>query len=71
MTSGNGSSSFDVVGGSQAGFTTGYHLARRGLSLCDDDAAFIAGRIDPHLENRTGRVGMDSEHTWRRTVWRW
>jgi hypothetical protein len=63
MTSGNGSSSFDVVGGSQAGFATGYHLARRGLSLCDDDAAFIAGRIDPHLENRTGRVGMDSERT--------
>jgi hypothetical protein len=29
----------------------------------DDDAAFIAGRIDPHLENRAGRVGMDSEHT--------
>lgn len=63
MTSGNGSSSFDVVGGCQAGLATGYHLARRGLSLCDHDAAFIAGRIDPHLENRTGRVGMDWERT--------
>jgi hypothetical protein len=29
----------------------------------NDDAAFIAGRIDTHLEDRAGRVGMDSERT--------
>jgi putative flavoprotein involved in K+ transport len=33
------------------------------IGFVNDDAAFIAGRIDPHLENRAGRVGMDSERT--------
>jgi putative flavoprotein involved in K+ transport len=33
------------------------------IGFVNDDAAFIARRIDPHLENRTGRVGMDSERT--------
>ena len=33
------------------------------IGFVNDDAAFIAGRIDPHVENRAGRVGMDSERT--------
>ena len=33
------------------------------IGFVNDDAAFIAGHIDPHLENRAGLVGMDSEHT--------
>jgi putative flavoprotein involved in K+ transport len=33
------------------------------IGFVNDDAAFIAGRIDPHLEDRAGRVGMDSERT--------
>ena len=33
------------------------------IGFVNDDAAFIAGRIDPHLENRAGRVGRDSERT--------
>jgi len=33
------------------------------IGFVNDDAAFIAGRIDPHLENRAGRVGMHSERT--------
>jgi putative flavoprotein involved in K+ transport len=33
------------------------------IGFVDDDAALISGRIDPHLENRAGRVGMDSERT--------
>jgi putative flavoprotein involved in K+ transport len=33
------------------------------IGFVNDDAAFIAGRIDPHLENRAGVVGTDSERT--------
>jgi putative flavoprotein involved in K+ transport len=33
------------------------------IGFVNDDAAFIAGRIDPHLEDRAGRVGMDSERS--------
>jgi putative flavoprotein involved in K+ transport len=33
------------------------------IGFVNDDAAFIAGRIDPHLENRPGPIGMDSERT--------
>ncbi|HEX6580439.1 MAG TPA: NAD(P)/FAD-dependent oxidoreductase [Actinomycetota bacterium] len=33
------------------------------IGFVNDDAAFIAERIDQHLEDRTGRVGMDSERT--------
>jgi putative flavoprotein involved in K+ transport len=33
------------------------------IGFVNDDAAFIAGRIDPHLENRAGAAGTDSERT--------
>jgi putative flavoprotein involved in K+ transport len=33
------------------------------IGFVNDDAAFIARRIDPQLENRAGIVGMDSERT--------
>jgi putative flavoprotein involved in K+ transport len=33
------------------------------IGFVNDDAAFIAGRIDPHLEDHAGRLGMDSERT--------
>jgi putative flavoprotein involved in K+ transport len=33
------------------------------IGFVNDDAAFIAACIDPHLENRAGRVGMDAERT--------
>jgi putative flavoprotein involved in K+ transport len=33
------------------------------IGFVNDDAAFIAARIDPHLESRAGPVGMDSERT--------
>jgi putative flavoprotein involved in K+ transport len=32
------------------------------IGFVNDDAAFIAGRIDSRLENRAGLVGTDSEH---------
>lgn len=36
----------------------------RGLiGFVDDDASFIAGRIDSRLEDRAGLVGTDSERT--------
>ena len=33
------------------------------IGFVNDDAAFIAGRIDPQLEDRAGRFGIDSERT--------
>jgi putative flavoprotein involved in K+ transport len=33
------------------------------IGFVDDDAAFIAGRIDPHFADRAGRFGIDSERT--------
>ncbi len=33
------------------------------IGFVDDDAAFIAGRIDPRVEKRAGLVGTDSERT--------
>jgi putative flavoprotein involved in K+ transport len=33
------------------------------IGFVKDDAAFIAGRIDPHHESHPGVVGMGSEHT--------
>ena len=33
------------------------------IGFVDDDAAFIAGRIDSKLEDRAGLVGTDSERT--------
>jgi hypothetical protein len=45
------------------GLTWQYTRGSALIGFVDDDAAFIAGRIDPHLENRAGRVGMDSEPT--------
>ena len=33
------------------------------VGFVNDDAAFIAGRIDSRLENRAGLVGTDSERT--------
>ena len=31
------------------------------IGFVNDDAAYIAGRIDPHLEGRGGLVEKDSE----------
>jgi putative flavoprotein involved in K+ transport len=47
MTSGIGTSSFDVViiGGSQAGLAVGYHLAQRGLRFVILDAASETGHV--------------------------
>lgn len=43
---------------------TWQHTRGSGLiGFVSDDAAFIAGRIDSRLENRTGLVGTDSERT--------
>jgi putative flavoprotein involved in K+ transport len=33
------------------------------IGFVNDDAEFIAGCIDPHIENSAGRLGMDSERT--------
>jgi putative flavoprotein involved in K+ transport len=47
LTSGNGAPSFDVVviGGSQAGFAIGYHLAQRGLRFVILDAGPAIGHV--------------------------
>ena len=47
MTSGTGTSSFDVIviGGSQAGLAVGYHLAQRGLRFVILDAGSETGHV--------------------------
>src|SRR5918995_3133593 len=47
MTSGTGTSSFDVIviGGSQAGLAIGYHLAKRGLRFVILDAGSETGHV--------------------------
>jgi putative flavoprotein involved in K+ transport len=52
----------DVPGVFFVGFTWQHTRGSALIGFVDDDAAFIAGRIDSRLENRTGLVGTDSEH---------
>lgn len=45
------------------GLTWQYTRGSALIGFVGDDAAFIAGRVDSHLENRAGLVGTDSERT--------
>jgi hypothetical protein len=58
VTSETRTPSFDVIviGGSHWQHTRGSAL----IGFVDDDAAFIAGRIDSRLEAEAGLVGTDS-----------
>ena len=53
----------DVPGLFFVGLTWQHTRGSALIGFVNDDAAFIAGRIDPHLEKHAGVGGMDSEHT--------
>ena len=53
----------DATGLFFLGLTLAAHRGSALIGFVNDDATFIASRIDPQQETRAGLLGMDSERT--------